>query len=251
MKYYSKEKDTEEACGSLISDVIVPLQFGRQCRNSGEFTAEKEAKGGNLLRWRNQKANEVQIWSSSQAERERWRREQSLTRTFKDLETLKENEVIVSITNAAGKVMPKTAMARIDINATDISDQMAEVQTPMVEANVESKGTCYELQIWEITKDSDRKKTLMEEITNLTKHAEKHPGQVYLIDNIPAKIKKQVMEALMSVNNIHFTKELWNFIKALVEAKAAATKLNTGAGKKHQQKGRRTKKRRGRKCDTE
>jgi len=259
MKYYYKEKDTEEACGSLISNVIVPLQFGRQCRNSGEFTAEKEAKGGNLLRWRNQKANEVQIWSSSQAERERWRREQSLTRTFKDLETLKENEVIVSITNAAGKVMPKTAMARIDINATDISDQMAEVQTPMVEANMEGKGTCYRLQIWEVPKGSDRRKIIMEEVTNLTKQAERHPGQVYLIDNIPAKLKKEVMEALMLVNNVHFTKELWNFIKTFeqpsprpkVEAKAAATRLNTGAGKKHQQRGRRTNRRRGRKCDTE
>ena len=115
MKYYSNEKDTEEACGSLISDAMIPLQFGRQCRNSGEFIAEKEAEGGNLLRWRNQKANEVQIGSSSQAERERWRREQSLTRTFKDLETLKENGVIVSITNAAGKVMPKTAMEELTL----------------------------------------------------------------------------------------------------------------------------------------
>jgi hypothetical protein len=259
MKYYSKETDTEEACGSITSDMIVPLQFGRQCRNSGEFTAEKETKGGNLLRWRNQKVNEVRIWSSAQAERERWRREQSLTRTFKDLETLKENGVIVSITNAAGKVMPKTAMARIDINATDISDQMAEVQTPMVEANMEGKGTCYRLQIWEVPKGSDRRKIIMEEVTNLTKQAERHPGQVHLIDNIPAKLKKEVMEALMLVNNVHFTKELWNFIKAFeqppprpkVEAKAAATKLNTGAGKKHQQRGRRTNRRRGRKCDTE
>ena len=99
----------------------------------------------------------------------------------------------------------------------------------------------------------------MEEITNLARHDERHPGEVYLIENIPAKLKKQVMEALMSVNNIHFTKELWSFIKAFeqppprpkVEAKAAATKLNTGAGKKHQQKGRRTKGRKGRKCDTE
>ena len=82
---------------------------------------------------------------------------------------------------------------------------------------------------------------------------------MYLIDSIPAKLKKEVMEALMLVNNAHFTKELWNFIKAFeqpsprpkVEAKAAATKLNTGAGKKHQQKGRRTKGRKGRKCDTE
>ena len=99
----------------------------------------------------------------------------------------------------------------------------------------------------------------MEEVTNLTKQAERHPGQVYLIDNIPAKLKKEVMEALMLVNNVHFTKELWSFIKAFekpsprprVEAKAAATKLNTGAGKKHQQRGRRTNRRRGRKCDTE
>ena len=82
---------------------------------------------------------------------------------------------------------------------------------------------------------------------------------MYLIDSIPAKVKRQVMEALMSVNNIHFTKELWSFIRAFekpsprpkVEAKAAATRLNTGVGKTHQQKGRRTKKRKGRKGDTE
>ena len=259
MKYYSKEKDTEEACGSLINDVMVPLQFGRQCRNSGEFTAEKETKGGNLLRWRNQKVNEVQIWSSAQAERELWRRKQSLTRTFKDLETLKDNQVIVSITNAAGRTMPKTVMAKIDTKATDISDQMVEAQTPMAEANMEGKDTCYRLQIWEVPKGSDRRKIIMEEVTNLTKQAERYPGQVYLIDSIPAKLKKEVMEALMLVNNAHFTKELWSFIKAFeqppprpkVEAKATATKLNTGAGKKHQQRGRRTNRRRGRKCDTE
>ena len=88
--------------------------------------------------------------------------------------------------------MPKTAMARIDkidINVTDISDQMAEVQTqieeteapaqpdltPMAEANAGSKGTCYRLQIWNIPKDSNRRKTTMEEITNLARHAERHP----------------------------------------------------------------------------
>ena len=95
--------------------------------------------------------------------------EQSLTRTFKDLEALKDNEVIVLITDTAGRIMPKPAMARIDkidINATDISDQMAEVQNPMVEANMEGKGTCYRLQIWEVPKGSDRRKIIMEEVTN-------------------------------------------------------------------------------------
>ena len=136
MRYYSKERDTEEACESLIRDTMIPLQFGRQCRNSGEFTAEKESEEGNPLRWRNQKANEVQIGSKSQEERERWRSEQIITRTFKDLETLKENEVIVLITDAAGRIMPKPAMARIgkiDMNGTDISDQTAEAQTQIEE----------------------------------------------------------------------------------------------------------------------
>ena len=77
MRYYSKETDTEEACESLIRDTMVPLQFGRHCRNSGEFTVEKEAEEGNLLRWRNPKANEVQMGSKAQEERECWRTEQS------------------------------------------------------------------------------------------------------------------------------------------------------------------------------
>ena len=150
MRYYSKERDTEEACESLIRDTMIPLQFGRQCRNSGEFTAEKESEEGNLLRWRYQKANEVQIGSKIQEERERWRRKQSTTRTFKDLETLKENEVIVLITDAEGQVMPKPAIARIDkidMNGRDTSDQTAEV-------NTESNDTCYRLKIWNVPREA-------------------------------------------------------------------------------------------------
>ena len=43
MKYYSKEKDTEEACEHLMRDTLVPLQFEMQCRNSGDFAVERES----------------------------------------------------------------------------------------------------------------------------------------------------------------------------------------------------------------
>ena len=92
-------------------------------------------------------------------------------------------------------------------------------------------------------------------------HAERHPGEVYLMDSMPAKLKKQVMETLMSVNNIHFAAKLWSFIKAFEmptpksrgeAAEAAATNPNIDVGKKQRQRKHRTNRgQKGRKGDTE
>ena len=55
----------------------------------------------------------------------------------------------------------------------------------------------------------------MEELATIAKHAERHPREAYLIDNIPGGLTRQVMKTLIPVNNIHSTAKPWDSMKVI------------------------------------